>query len=185
MNTIKLALWIVLAVAQLALPAWTIVGEERILRQGRQIKLQTRPVDPADVFRGRYVALGFAVEEVPRALVRGEFQHGDTGYLELREGPNGFAEVVALHKEMPEGELVLRGEVNFLTPETVGIQLPFDRYYMDEHDAPQAEAVYRERALDEPQESFVLLRVLRGRAAIEELYVGGKPVRDLLRKAAQ
>lgn len=180
MSALKLGLWFALAVAQLCVPAWMIIGEERVLRDGRQIKLQTRPVDPADLFRGRYVALAFAVDQVPRQLVRGEFAHDDVAYLELREDANGFAEAVALHKDKPDGELVLKATVNFLTPESVGVALPFNRYYMDENMAPHAEAAYNERA-GEPQDSWVTVRLLNGRGAIEELYLGGKPVREFLR----
>ncbi len=181
MRSLRLMLWLLLALVQLAVPAWMIVGEERVLREGRQIKLQTRPVDPADVFRGRYVALGFAVEQVPRELVRAaHLDHGDVPYLELREGANGFGEIVALHKEKPDAELVLKTTITFLSAETVGVQLPFDRYYMDENAAPEAEAAYRARASD-PAESWVLVRILGGRAVIEELYIGGKPVREFLR----
>ncbi len=39
MKPLRLVLWIVLALAQLAVPAWMIVGEERVLRDGRQLKL--------------------------------------------------------------------------------------------------------------------------------------------------
>jgi uncharacterized membrane-anchored protein len=156
-----------------------IVGEERVLREGRQLKLHTRPVDPADVFRGRYVALGYTVEQVPREFVRGHFEHNDTAYLELREGADGFAEVVALHKEKPAGDLVLKAIVNFLTPETVGVELPFNRYYMDENMAPHAETAVR--AGDSEQlDAWVSIRVLNGRGVIEELYVSGKPVREYL-----
>ena len=180
MTPLRIGLWIVLAVAQLCVPIWMIIGEERVLRDGRHIKLQTRPVDPADVFRGRYVALGFVVDQVPRELVRGEFQPNDAAYVELRENANGFAEIAALQKEQPDGELFSKTTVNFVTPETVGVELPFNRYYMDENAAPAAEAAYRERAGD-PQESWVTVRLLNGRAVIEELYLGGKPVREFLR----
>ena len=180
MKPIPLALWVVLAVAQLSVPAWMIVGEERVLREGRQLKLQTRPVDPADVFRGRYVALGFAEEEVRTELVRGQIDAGDTVYVEFREGANGFGEVVALHKEKPEAELVLQATVIYMTPEIVQVQLPFERYYMDEHAAPAAEAAYRASA-SEPTEAWVTVRILRGRGVLEELYLGGKPVREFLR----
>ena len=179
MKSIRLALWIVLALAQLAVPAWMIVGEERVLREGRQLKLHTRPVDPADVFRGRYVALGYAVEQVPRALVRGHLEYRDTAYLELRQGADGFGEVVALHKEKPAGDLVLKATVNFLTPETVGVELPFNRYYMDENLAPDAETAVRAGG-SEPSDAWVTIRVLGGRGVIEELYLGGRPVREFL-----
>ena len=184
MAPLRLGLWIVLAIAQLAVPAWMIMGEERVLRDGRLLKLHTRPVDPADLFRGRYVALGYAVEQVPRELVHGEFDHGDTAYLELREGADGFAEAVGLHKAKPDGELVLEAKVNFITPETIGVALPFNRFYMDENAAPAAEAAYQARA-DEREESWITLRVLRGRGAIEDLYIGGKPVRQFLREQHQ
>ena len=181
MTTLRLALWIVLAVAQLAVPAWMIVGEERVLRDGHQLKLLTRPVDPADIFRGRYVALGFVVEQVPRELVRGQFDPEDVAYLELRQNPEGFGEIVALHKEKPDAPLVLKTTIGLVTPETVTVQLPFDRYYMDENAAPEAEAVYRARNAG-PSDAWVTVRVLGGRAVLEELYIGGKPVRDFLRE---
>lgn len=184
MKSLRLGLWIVLALAQLAVPAWMIVGEERVLREGRQLKLQTRPVDPADAFRGRYVALGYTVEQVPRALARGDFEHRDTAYLELREGADGFGEIVALHKEMPAGELVLKATVNFLTPETVDVELPFNRYYMDENMAPHAETAVRAGG-SEPADAWVTIRVLGGRGVIEELYLGGKPVREFLEHAGR
>ena len=183
MKPLKLALWIVLAVAQLAVPAWMIMGQERVLRDGRQIKLQTRPVDPADLFRGRYVALGFAVEQVPRDRAPKAVEHDETVYLELREGPDGLAEAVALTKQKPTGELVLPVKVNFVGPETVGVELPFNRYYMDENAAPAAEVAYRDRAAD--VESWVTVRILDGRAVIEELYIGGKPVREFLREQSR
>ena len=181
MKQTRLVLWLVLALVQLAAPAWMIVGEERVLREGRQLKLETRPIDPADIFRGRYVALGFAIEQVPAELVRGQFGYGDVGYLELREGANGFAEAVALHKEKPAGELVLKVNVNSLGSPIVGVELPFDRYYMDEHAAPEAEAVYRAKAAD-PGQTWVTVRVYRGRGVLEELYIGGKPAREFIRE---
>jgi uncharacterized membrane-anchored protein len=181
---LRLGLWIALAVVQLSIPAWMIMGQERVLRDGRAVKLQTRPVDPADAFRGRYVVLGFAIEEVPRELARGDFESGGTGYLELQEDADGFAQLVALHRERPDADLVLKVDINTFGPATVGVSLPFDRYYMDENAAPAAEAAYISRAAEEKQ-SWVTVRVLGDRAVIEELYIGGKPVREYLRDQQQ
>lgn len=181
MTSVRLGLWALLAVAQLSVPAWQIVGHERLLRDGRQLKLQTRPVDPADVFRGRYVALSFPLEEVRAELARGEFEAGRVAYLELRESADGFGEAVALHKEKPDAELVLKTKVTYGTTDRIRLELPFNRYYMDENAAPEAEAAYRGRASD-PAESWVTVRVSRGGAVLEELYIGGKPVRDFLRE---
>ena len=47
--------------------------------------------------------------------------------------------------------------------------------------APEAEAVYRARNAG-PSDAWVTVRVLGGRAVLEELYIGGKPVREFLRE---
>lgn len=61
-RNLLLALLVVLAAAQLAVPASMIVQRETVLTQGRVYKFKTAPVDPVDAFRGRYVALRFEEE---------------------------------------------------------------------------------------------------------------------------
>ena len=182
MTGLRLAFWLVLAAVQLGVPGWMIVGEERVLQNGRLLKLQTRPVDPADLFRGRYVALGFTIEQVPREFAVGVFDPEETAYLALREGADGFAEPVALTKDKPAGNLVLEVKVTFVSDVTVGVELPFNRYYMDENAAPAAEIAYRQQAGNEAN-TWVTVRVLDGRAVIEELYISGKPVREFLHES--
>ena len=45
---------------QFGVLAWMLVNRELTLRHGDVCLLQTAPVDPADPFRGRYVALRYA-----------------------------------------------------------------------------------------------------------------------------
>jgi len=52
---------------------------------------------------------------------------------------------------------------------------PLDRYYMDEHAAPAAEATYREHNRRE-------VRVKEGDAVVEELFIAGMPAREFLRR---
>ena len=53
----KRYIFIALVVAQLAVPSAMIASQENILKNGEQYKFKTAPVDPYDIFRGRYVAL--------------------------------------------------------------------------------------------------------------------------------
>jgi hypothetical protein len=65
-------------------------------------------------------------------------------------------------------------------PETgeVTVGLSFDRYYMDEYDAPRAEAAFRSSA--GKGDAFVVLRVREGRAVIQDLFVDGRLIAELL-----
>ncbi|MDD2597921.1 MAG: GDYXXLXY domain-containing protein [Kiritimatiellae bacterium] len=65
---------------------------------------------------------------------------------------------------------------------TTHVELPFDRYYLDEKLAPKAEQVYNEtRSGDQRNRkaATLLVRVRKGRALIEMLEIDGIPIRDL------
>jgi uncharacterized membrane-anchored protein len=57
----KLALFCAAALVQIALLAVMVADRVRILRDGTEVTLQTRPVDPRDILRGDYVVLGYDI----------------------------------------------------------------------------------------------------------------------------
>jgi hypothetical protein len=67
----------------------------------------------------------------------------------------------------------------------VEVALPFDRYYLPEDLAPAAEQAYRTLASREPgpTRAWVDVRVRDGHAVLEELYLDGVPVREVLAAA--
>ncbi len=168
--------------AQLAVPAWMIVGKERVLREGAVYKLKTMPVDPADLFRGRYVALAFEEASAPRTP--GEVYESDERvYIVLENGADGFAHVARISRIQPSSGDYVRVRVDYDYPPEARVRFlfPFNRYYMDEYKAPQAEAAYRQHNLMKSHDAYVTVRVLKGEAVVEELYVGGKPVKEYLK----
>jgi hypothetical protein len=71
--------------------------------------------------------------------------------------------------------------VSSIIDSLVYLEIPFNRYYMDEKLAPAAEAAYREHSTREVQDVYVTVRVKDGNAALEELYIEGIPIREFLR----
>ena len=65
MKTLRIVIFIVVAMVQFSVPASVVWKRERTLKHGRVWKFRTAPVDPIDAIRGRYVRLRFAAEEVP------------------------------------------------------------------------------------------------------------------------
>ncbi len=61
--------------------------------------------------------------------------------------------------------------------------LPFDRYYLNEHVAPAADLAFRQRSGGARRAAWIDLRVLGGRGVIEELYIDGLPVADAVAAA--
>ena len=176
---IGLILFVVTCVAQLAFPASMIVGYERTLRLGTPVRIRCELVDPSDLLRGRYVWL--RLEELKIPVDRPEDYLGRKAvYALLEKDPSGFARLEGIRSQRPDAELYVKAEVRRWDPETreIAVGLPFDRYYMGEDDAPRAETALRRGAA--AGEAFVVLRVREGRAAIEGLFVDGRPIAEVL-----
>ncbi len=89
--------------------------QERIVREGTAVVLETRPVDPRDLFRGEYVILRYEIERDPRVIeFARNMSEGDRIHLRLREGSDGVARVVEVRAARPpydQSETWITGEV--------------------------------------------------------------------------
>ena len=176
-RTIVIALFGAIALAQLAVPAGMILRRETTLSQGQEYKIRTRPVDPYDAFRGRYVWLGFDMTAVP-APSGARMALGQKAYAVLETDSEGFVVVKSVSFTKPVTGAYLKVRVR---PGDLGkavVIWPFDRYYMEESAAPQAEQAYRQRARS--TSAYITVRVLDGTGVITGLYLDGKPIEQAI-----
>ena len=179
-------LFVVVALAQISTPIGQIIKHEDILRNGKAYKLRTRPVDPYDPFRGRYVALSYADTEAP--LRQGDqLEYRQLAYVSLKTGTNGFAEFVELSATPPAQGDYLRVEYSgqAYTNKEHRFFLPFDKFFMEESVAPRAERAYWEtnRRGNTNDPTYVVVRVKGGRGVIENLFIKDQPVREYLQRS--
>ena len=171
------------AAAQLAVPTWMIVERERTLRDGQVFKFKTRPIDPVDAFRGRYVWLGLEPDAVKVPDVNA-WSHDQKAFAVLGTDTNGFAIVERLERAAPAGQAAVpvrmgwsdikKGEVHLVWP-------GLDRFYMTEAKAPAAETAYREHNRGANRACHVTVRVRGTCAVIENLFIDNQPIHDWLR----
>jgi uncharacterized membrane-anchored protein len=171
----RLIVFVVVAFAQLAVPGSLIWKREHTLRQGNLWKFRTAPVDPVDVFRGRYVALHFEVE-TQQISPPPNSGYSDKVFVTLKANAEGFAEVDQVFATKPAGD-------DFIEAHLSGsmVSLPFEKYWVTERDAPAAEVAYQNLSRRGNQNAFVTVRVFRGDAAIEQLYLDNQPLGEYLR----
>ena len=164
---------------QLAVPASMILRRERVLAQGQAFKFRTAPVDPYDAFRGRFVALGFDQNSVTVPADH-DFVRGQKVYALLAEDAEGFATFSDLRRSRPDSEPYLTTKIQHVSGTTAYLRLPFDRFYMDENEAPDAERAYRQNSVRSNRNAYVQVRIEKGFGVIEDLYVDGTPIRNYL-----
>ena len=169
---------------QLAVPASMILKRERVLAHGQAFKFRTAPVDPYDAFRGRFVALGFDQNTVV-APPGHDFARGQTVHVRLVEDADGFAKLADLSRERPDAAPYLTTKIQYVGGDIVHLRLPFDRFYMDENAAPAAEQAYRQNTASSNRNAYVQVRIDKGFAVLEDLYVDGVPIREHLARNPQ
>jgi uncharacterized membrane-anchored protein len=157
-----------------------IIKRESVLKNGEQFKFITAPVDPYDAFRGKYVALRIAKDNVP--VTGGTlFNNGQSVYAHIAVDTQGFARLTNVTTTKPKGVPYIQVNVRYTSRDKVYLDLPIDRYYMEENSALLAERAYIEHNRRDKQDAYVLVRVKDGFVVIEGLYVGGKRVEDVVK----
>lgn len=180
---ILLVLFILVAIVQISFSASMIINREITLKSGKQFKFRTAPVDPYDAFRGRYVALDLEEEdrEVPVSEDE-DYTLSQTVYAIIKEDEEGFARIKTIQTERPDHDNYIKTWIYMLSKNTVWLRIPFNRFYMDEFEAPRAEEAYRESNRSGDSETYITVRVKSGSGVIEGLYIDNKHIREYIKE---
>lgn len=172
-----------LILLQIATPLSMIIKRELVLKNGMPFRFRTVPVDPYDAFRGRYVALRVEASKAikPEGV---NLKYGQKIYALIDVDEQGFAKISRITAQKPQGAAYLTAKVAYFSGAEVNINLPIDRYYMEEKAAPQAEKIYREHNRTDKKDAYVLVRIKDGFAVIESLYVGDQRIEEVLKNIA-
>lgn len=178
MNTsTRLGILAVVALAQIAVPANMILSLEKTLTEGTLCRFRTAPVDPYDAFRGRYVRL--AIEESEGPLPEGPIPDpGHTVYARIESDTEGISRIAEILRDPPEQGVYICATAGWADAgqRILHVNLPIDRYYMNEWKAPAAEQAYWDQSRMTERNAFVHVRVRNGEAAVEGLYIGDVPI---------
>jgi uncharacterized membrane-anchored protein len=106
---------------------------------GEDMVLQTKPLDPSDLFRGDYVTLQYEAEEVPISLVdkavvsRLQDQGGQFDVFVLMEKKDGVHTPIKVSLEKPDKGIFLKGTINYIDKDNQGQEIAFIEYNLDKY----------------------------------------------------
>lgn len=110
----KSKLVIAAIVFQLVALLWMASSRELIIQTGHQVKLQTAPIDPRDLFRGDFVRLNFEMNQLPVSFLAAHLQGKDLKkgvklYALLDKDQHGYIQVTGLTDQVPESDKLFIG----------------------------------------------------------------------------
>ena len=181
-NKLVLAFALV-ALLQLAVPVKMIFDKEHVITAGTDYKFRTAPVDPYDPFRGKYITLSFDANTFDVNDDK-EWNMGDVIYVQLTTDSAGFAKIAYVTKEEPKEPKpdYVKAKVQYAYDSKLTIEYNFNKFYMEESKAGNAETVYRKanrRNSDTAQTVYALVSLMKGDAVIKDVIINGTSVKDL------
>lgn len=186
MKTIHIfKLFIVVAFAQLFVPAQMIFNRESIIENGKVYKFKTQPIDPSDPFRGKYIHLNYEISSfITKDSV---WKNKDKVYIYLGVDSLGYAKVNSISKEfVNENEDYILGDVRWYNKKEnkLNFNLPFDRYYMEETKAYDAEVAVRNNQRDSIQNNtYALVYIKDGEAVLNDVIINNVSIKDFVEES--
>ena len=175
--------FVFVAAAQIYVPAAMILEREDILAGGKTFKLETASVDPNDPMRGKYISLMFS-ENVYETIDDQIYRRGEVVFVLIDENQEGFAEIVDLSLESPEENIdYVKAKISSVSTyndtASIFIDYPFERYYMEEFKAPEAEIVYNETLSDSNKTTYAIVKIKAGDAVLEDVMIDGISIKEI------
>ncbi|MCP3396015.1 GDYXXLXY domain-containing protein [Bradyrhizobium sp. CCGB20] len=160
-----------------------IADRMQILREGREVTLQTQPVDPRDLLRGDYVVLRYDISQLPAGALAGTpaAERNPAVFVRLAPNANGLYEAVSVHAApvaVTAPEILIRGRVSYScgsTGRTFCDKLTV-KYGLESYFVPEGEGKKLEQARNQQKLRVVAAVLPSGRAAIKRLLLDGEPV---------
>jgi uncharacterized membrane-anchored protein len=174
-------LFVVVALVQLAIPAQMIFKQETVLERGVAYKFKTRPVDPSDPFRGKYITLDFAISDFKTKDTLWERNEDILVYLATDS--LGYAKIDTISREVlvNNSKDYVKAKAYWYSnySKSVSIRFPFNKYYMKETKAYNAELAVRDRQRDSlPDNTHALVYVSEGEAVLDDVIIDNVSIKD-------
>lgn len=175
------AIAVAVAAVQIGVLASMIMSRAAILRDGREVVLEVRPVDPRDLLRGDYVRIGYDISSLPIEIF--EDVSGETGeidgsavFVRLEAREDGIWNAVSARFGAPpsgpraQHQVDIRGTTpvsNVGRAQLIAVDYGIERFYL-----PEGEGKPIEEGLGERPFRMVVAVADSGAAQIKAFYDG-------------
>ena len=160
-----------------------VADRMQILREGREVTLQTQPVDPRDLLRGDYVVLRYDISEVPAGALAGQpaAERYPVVFVKLAPDAGGLYQAVSVHAApvpVNAPEILIRGRVTYScgSDSRIFCDSLTIKYGLESYFVPEGEGRKLEQARNARKLRIVAAVLPSGRAAIKRLLLDGEPV---------
>lgn len=158
-------------------PLYLIYSSEAILENGHEHKLRFQGYDPLDPFRGKFIRLNYNFEvKCEKGLKEGDF-----AFVQLEKDSTGFSHFSFVTKHKPKHSDYIKCNVVYTFSDYATIHIEnIGKYFINENKAKKAEELLTKFVNENSEDTYASIRVLDGECRLEEVYVNGKPLKEVI-----
>lgn len=174
-------LFLLVAIAQILAPTKMIYDQEYTLKKGKAYKFITQPLDPNDPFRGKYIQLNYVISS---------YKTMDTTWVAHQEifvyltDSLGYAKIDTVSKQkLYSNNDFLKTNVDWYNSynKELNINIPFNRFYMEESKAKPAEDLVRNSVnLNEVNNTYALVYIDGNNFVLENVFFNDIAIKDVI-----
>jgi len=184
-KSIYIGILFLLFAVQLFVPAQMIYQQEDALSTGTAYKFKTEPIDPSDPFRGKYIVLNYEMDSF-ETDDEGWYDYKGNVFVYLKTDTEGFAKVKTVSKtELDTSDDYFMAESSYNYGGKVNFDLPFDRFYMNENKAYDAEVSVWEAQRDTTSICYGLVYIKDGAAVLDNVFIDDKSIKEFVEEYQQ
>lgn len=177
--------FMIMVAAQWFVPGKMILDQENALTKGTPYKFKTLPIDPNDPFRGKYVWLNYEMESIKSA--DSIWKYREPVYVYIKTGADGYAQATEASKVLLDTDQdYVKAVTGYYYGKEVYFELPFDRFYMEESKALDAEKEIRSmrvRGRDSlAPVCYALVYVKDDIAVLDDVFMDEVSIKDFVEK---
>ena len=173
--------FILLCLAQMYLPLKMAADQEAVVSKGKAFRFKVAPRDPNDPFRGKYITLRYEADSVKVKNVN-EWMRNTKVYVLLHTDLQGYAAIERITASRPANEsdyVEATVQPDGGHNNTLRIEYPFTRFYMEENKAVKAEKMFFETLRNPRGITYAKIYVRNGRAVIGDVVIDGQSVKAI------
>jgi uncharacterized membrane-anchored protein len=178
-----LSLFVLMVIFQLYVPAKMIYDREQTIAKGTEFKFETTPIDPTDPFRGKYITLSFS-ENTFEISDDEIWKTGEPIYVSVLSNDDGLMQIGGISQVAPDNhQNYVKAKVQYVMDKPtrkVFIEYPFNRYYMEESKAYDAERLHVETQVDSTNITYAVVNVRNGDAVLMDVRIDGVSISDIV-----
>lgn len=190
MKKLILPAFALMVLAQWMVPVKMILDSEAVLTNGTGYKFRTEPIDPSDPFRGKYVTLRFNAERFETDTLY-KYDEGQEVYALLGRDSAGYARIDRLYPDLPANldYDILKTTIGYVWinhgKQMINLNFSFDRFYMEESKASDAERIYWNAQRDSTQVAYAVVKIRNGQGIIENVMINDRPILEIVREMSE